>query len=333
MAVFAKVVEAASFSAAARYFGMSPAMVSKHVQALEERLGARLLNRTTRRVSVTEVGQEYYERSRHILAEMEEAESAAGDEQTAPRGRLRVTTPVSFGTHELAPAIADYLAAYPDVSVDLSLDDPYVDLVERRFDLAIRLGDLPDSSLVARKLYALTTIVCASTVYLEKRGTPQTPADLAGHDCLIYSYAVPPNIWTFVDRGGKEERVRVSGRFQANSGDALLALALKGEGILLAPDYIVENDVKAGRLVRLLPGYATHQIPVYAVYPHGRYLSAKTRTFIDFLAARCSHAPQIKSNGVKSVANNADKSADKAAVESVPALPAAVERLAVLNPS
>jgi DNA-binding transcriptional LysR family regulator len=135
MAVFAKVVEAASFSAAARHFGMSPAMVSKHVQALEERLGARLLNRTTRRVGVTEVGQEYYERARHILAEMEEAESAAGDEQTAPRGRLRVTTPVSFGTHELAPAIADYLAAYPDVSIDLSLDDPYIDLVERRFDL------------------------------------------------------------------------------------------------------------------------------------------------------------------------------------------------------
>jgi DNA-binding transcriptional LysR family regulator len=327
MAVFAKVVEAASFSAAARHFGMSPAMVSKHVQALEERLGARLLNRTTRRVGVTEVGQEYYERARHILAEMEEAESAAGDEQTAPRGRLRVTTPVSFGTHELAPAIADYLAAYPDVSIDLSLDDPYIDLVERRFDLAIRLGDLPDSSLVARKLYALTTVVCASPVHLEKHGAPRTPADLAAHNCLVYNYATPQNIWTFVDQSGEEERVRVSGRFQATSGDALLGLALKGDGILLVPDYIVEDDLKTGRLVRLLPDYVTHQIPVYAVYPHGRYLSAKTRTFIDFLAARCSHAPQIKSNGVKSVARNPGNSADKAAVDGVQAPPAAVEHI------
>src|SRR5271155_458844 len=298
MAVFAKVVESASFAAAARHFGMSPAMVSKHVQALEERLGVRLLNRTTRRVGATEVGQDYYERSRRILAEMEEAEVAAGDLQTIPRGRLRVTAPVSFGTHQLAPAIADYLAAYPDVSIDLSLDDPYVDLLERRFDVALRLGHLPDSSLIARKLYSLTTLLCASPGYLETNATPQTPADLASHNCLIYTYATQQNIWNFFDRHGKEESVRVSGRFQASGGDALRVLALKDAGIVLAPCYIVEDDLKAGRLIHLLPDYAAQETPVHAVYPHSRFLSAKTRTFIDFLAARSAHAPQIKCNGV-----------------------------------
>jgi DNA-binding transcriptional LysR family regulator len=298
MAVFAKVVESASFAAAARHFGMSPAMVSKHVQALEERLGARLLNRTTRRVGATEVGQDYYERARHILAELEEAEGAAADLQTIPRGRLRVTAPVSFGTHQLAPAIADYLAAYPDVSIDLSLDDPYVDLLERRFDVALRLGQLPDSSLIARKLYSLKTVLCASPAYLEKNGTPQKPSDLAAHNCLIYTYAAPQNVWNFVDQSGKEEGVRVTGRFQATGGDALRALALKDAGIILMLDYVVVDDLKAGRLIRLLPDYATPETPVHAVYPHSRFLSAKTRTFIDFLASRCAHVPQIKCNGL-----------------------------------
>src|SRR5271163_521713 len=293
MAVFAKVVESASFAAAASHFGMSPGMVSKHVQSLEERLGVRLLNRTTRRVGATEVGQDYYERSRRILAEMEEAEVAAGDLQSIPRGRLRVTAPVSFGTHQLAPAISDYLAAYPDVSIDLSLDDAYVDLLEKRFDVALRLGELSDSSLVARKLYSVTMHLCASPGYLDRNGTPQTPAELAMHNCLIYTYAPPQNVWNFVDRNGKEESVHVSGRFQASGGDALRTLALKDAGIILAPCYIIEDDLKAGRLIHLLADYATQETPVHAVYPHSRFLSAKTRTFIDFLAARSAHAPQI----------------------------------------
>lgn len=166
MAVFVKVVEASSFAAAARHFGMSPAMVSKHVQTLEERLGVRLLNRTTRRVSATEVGQNYYEHCVRILSDIEEAERAAGDLQTAPRGLLRVSASVSFGMRHLAPAIADYLATYPEVSIELSLDDPYVDLLEERFDVAIRLGRLADSSLIARKLGSVETILCASPAYL-----------------------------------------------------------------------------------------------------------------------------------------------------------------------
>jgi DNA-binding transcriptional LysR family regulator len=297
MAVFAKVVESASFAAAARHFDMSPAMVSKHIRTLEERLGVRLLNRTTRRVSATEVGQNYYERCLRILGEVEDAEHAAGDLQAAPRGLLRVTTSVSFGAHQLAPAIADYLVAYPDVSVDLVLQHNYVDLVEERIDLAIRLGQLADSSLITKKLYAVEMVLCASPGYLAANGAPQQPRDLVEHSCLIYTYAAG-RAWTFIDqKPGKEEVIRISGRLLANSGDALLAFALKDTGIVLAPDYLVADELGAGRLIRLLPEYKTQEMPVYAVYPHSHYLSAKTRTLIDFLAARFERLPQIKRDG------------------------------------
>jgi len=297
MAVFAKVVESSSFAAAARHFAMSPAMVSKHIRTLEERLGVRLLNRTTRRVSATEVGQNYYERCLRILKEMEDAERAAGDLEAAPRGLLRVTTSVSFGAHQLAPAIADYLIAYPDVSIDLSLHDNYVDLLEERIDLAIRLGQQSDSSLIAKKLYAVEMVLCASPGYLAANGTPQKPRDLVTHNCLIYTYAAP-RAWTFTNqKTGKEEVVRITGRLLANSGDALLALALKDTGVVLAPDYLVTDALRDGRLVRLLAAYTTQETPVYAVYPHSHYLSAKTRTFIDFLAARFGLRPQSKQNG------------------------------------
>ena len=245
MAVFAKVVDSASFAAAARHFGMSPAMVSKHVQTLEDRLGVRLLNRTTRKVSPTEAGQDYYERAVRILAEMEDAETIASDMQTSPRGELRVTAPVSFGTHVLAPAVADYLVEYPDVSIDLNLDDPYVDLVERRLDVGIRFGHLENSSLIARKLFTLEIILCGSPVYLERNGTPHKPADLAKHRCLIYTHAAPLRLWSFIDRDGKEEVANVSGRFHANSGDVLLPPALSGCGLLLAPDYLVKDHLKS----------------------------------------------------------------------------------------
>ena len=297
MTIFVKVVDAGSFAAAARHFGMSAAMASKHVQTLEEHLGARLLNRTTRRVSATEVGQHFYERCMRILSELEEAERAAGDLQTTPRGLLRVTAPVSFGTRQLGPAIADYLTSYPDVSIDLSLDDQYVDLLARRFDLAIRLGALVDSSLIARKLSSLAMVVCASPGYLEKYGTPREPRDLVFHNCLAYTHANPQSVWTFVDQNGEQNVIRFSGRFLANSGDALLALVLRGAGIMLGPDYLVEDELKAGRLMSLLPDYSTPETPVHAVYPHSHYLSAKTRTFIDFLATRFGHAVRDLSNG------------------------------------
>ncbi len=261
-------------------------MVSKHVQTLEERLGVRLLNRTTRRVGATEVGQDYYERCLRILTDIDEAERAAGDLQTAPRGLLRVTAPVSFGIRHLAPAIGDYLLAYPDVSIDLSLDDPYVDLVEERLDLAIRVGHLADSSLMARKLCEVAMIVCASPAHLAAHGAPHTPSDLGKHNCLVYTYSTQQSTWRFFDRAGTEHAIRISGRFLANNGDALRALALNGVGIIFAPDFLVEDDLRTGRLVPLLQDYTTPETPVHAVFPHSRYLSAKTRTFIDFIAAR-----------------------------------------------
>ena len=304
MAVFVRVVEASSFAAAARHFGMSPAMVSKHVQTLEQRLGVRLLNRTTRHVSATEVGQTYYERCQRILTELDATERAVGDQQSAPRGRLRIAAPVSFGMRHLAPAVAEYLARYPDVSIDLNLDDPSVDLLEEGLDLAIRVGRLADSSLIARKLCAAETILCAAPDYLAARGTPQTPDDLAGHHCLVYSYSTPRGVWRFTDSGGGEYTVRIDGRVQANSGDALRELALHGLGIILLPDFIVDDDVRAGRLVRLLGDYTKAETPVHAVYPHGRFLTAKTRSFIDFLAARfgrTTEAPAARPPALRAV--------------------------------
>ncbi len=182
------------------------------------------------------------------MSELEDAERAAGDLQSAPRGLLRVTAPVSFSYRYLAPAIADYLKMYPDVSIDLNLDDHYVDLVEERFDVAIRVGDLADSSLMSRKLCAIATTVCASPDYLERNGAPQTPGDLTKHNCLVYTYANQQSVWRFVDRHDREHAVRVNGRFLANNGDVLRALAVKDAGVVLAPDFIVDEDLQAGLL-------------------------------------------------------------------------------------
>jgi DNA-binding transcriptional LysR family regulator len=296
MAVFAKVVESASFAAAARHFDMSPAMVSKHVRTTEERLGVRLLNRTTRRVSATEVGQNYYERCLRILSELEDADRAASDLQAAPRGLLRLTTSVSYGARVLSPAVVDFLVAYPDLSIELNLHDHVVDLLEERTDLAIRLGQLSDSSLIAKKLTSVEMVLCASPGYLEANGTPQRPRDLLKHNCLVYTYSAS-RTWTLADPNGNEEVVNISGRLLANSGDSLLALALKDAGIIYAPDYLVGDDLREGRLLRLLPEYTMPDIPVHAVYPHSRLLSAKTRTFIDFLVARFSPTSQIEAVG------------------------------------
>jgi DNA-binding transcriptional LysR family regulator len=291
MSVFVKVVEGSSFAAAARQLRMSPAMVSKHVQTIEERLGVRLLNRTTRRVSPTEVGQSYYERCLRILSELAEAERAAADSNTTPRGLLKISAPFTFGIAHVAPAIAAYLAAHPDVSIALSLRDRFVDLLDEGFDLAIRIGQLPDSSLIARRLIAIQTILCASPTYLRQHGTPHRPRDLATHNCLVYASSASRGEWRFLDRHGTAETEQVSGRFTADNGDALRILALEGEGIVRVPIYIVDADLAAGRLVRVLADYEAAATPVSAVYPHSRFLSAKVRSFVDFLAAHLQRPP------------------------------------------
>jgi DNA-binding transcriptional LysR family regulator len=292
MAVFVKVVESSSFAAAARHFRLSPAMVSRHVHALEEQLGAQLLNRTTRRVSPTEVGQAYYQRVRQILADIEEADRLASDLQATPRGLLRITSSQSFGIRHLAPAIADYLALCPDVQMDVTLNDRYLEIIEEGFDLAIRIGHLESSSLIARRLAPIRMALCAAPGYVARHGTPQTPADLAQHNCLIYAYAESQREWRFVDSAGKEHAIDVSGRLRANNGDVLRIAALQGQGVALGPTFILGEDIRAGTLVRLLPDYTPPEVGLYAVYPPSRHLSVKVRSFVDFLVTRLGGEPE-----------------------------------------
>jgi DNA-binding transcriptional LysR family regulator len=288
--VFVKVVEGASFVSAARYFSLSPAMVSKHVRTLEQRLGARLLNRTTRRVSPTEVGKHYYERCLHILGEIAAADDLAADLHAAPRGLVRVAAPAAFGNTVVASAVADYLSAYPDVSIDLVLNDRGIDLLDEGFDLAIQAGPLPDSSLIARRLGVALMTACAAPSYIARHGEPKRPGDLADRSCFDCSAAKLSGVWTFAAADGAETTVRVGqARFHANSGEALRTLALRGEGIVLLPRFIVAHDLEAGRLVQLLDGYSAAPTMIHVVYPHSRLLPAKVRTFVEFLAARVSH--------------------------------------------
>ncbi|KAA2213358.1 LysR family transcriptional regulator [Teichococcus oryzae] len=289
MEAFVRVAERGGFTAAAAELRLSRAMVSKHVQDLEEHLGARLLNRTTRKVSLTEAGRVYYERTIQLLADLAETEGAVGELQARPRGRLRVNAPVSFGVLHLATAVADYMAAHPEVTVELTLNDRVVDLVEEGYDLAIRIARLPDSSLIARRLAPCRMVACAAPEYLERRGWPRHPADLTGHDCLGYRYQARAE-WVFEGPQGPVP-VRIRGRLDSNNGDVLRAAALRGAGIVLQPSFIVGADLAAGGLVPVLPGYRLPDLAIQAVYPPGRHLSAKIRSFIDFLLPRFGEHP------------------------------------------
>jgi DNA-binding transcriptional LysR family regulator len=291
MAAFTKVVSAGSFSAAAREMQVSQALVTKQIQELESWLGARLLNRTTRRLSLTEVGAAFYERAARILEAIEEAKGAAGALQTVPRGRLRINAPVSFGLIHLAPVVTDFLKRFPDVSVELLVNDRVVDLLEGEFDVGVRIGRLRDSSLIARKIAPVRLAVCAAPDYLARRGVPRTPDDLATHDCLEYTYFESRGEWRLLNPEGDEIVVPVSGRYLANNADVLRTTAIAGGGIILAPTFIIGDDLRAGRLVRLLPDYPPPEQGLHALYPPGRHLSAKVRCFVDFLVARFGGEP------------------------------------------
>ena len=282
MRTFVAVVLEGSFSRAAERLNMSPQLVSKYVAQLETRLGARLINRSTRRLSITEVGQAYYERCRDVLADIDEMENAVGDAATAARGTLRINAPMTFGTLHLSAAIAEYQRGQPEVSVDLTLDDRVVDIVSEGYDIAIRIGRLRESSLVARKLAPVRLVVCASPDYLEERGVPDTPQDLKHHECLRYTLAPDLNRWQFRESDDIHD-VQVTGSFLANNGDAIRLAALAGRGLALQPTFIVGDDIRAGRLQRVLQDYELDPMGVYAVYAHRKYLSGKVRTFVDFL--------------------------------------------------
>ncbi|MDH3231391.1 MAG: LysR family transcriptional regulator, partial [Alphaproteobacteria bacterium] len=247
MAVFARVVEANSFTEAARRLGMSKAAVSKQVSKLEERLGARLLNRTTRRLSLTEVGAAFYERCARIVAEAEEAELAVTRLNATPRGTLRIDAPVNFGMQYLAPLLPPFMLQHPDLRVDMSFNDRFVDLVEEGCDLAVRIGQLPDSSLVARKLAETRSVICAAPSYWDRHGRPGDPSDLANHDCFAYSYLATGSEWRLQGPGG-EVAVRVSGSLAANNGDVLRQAAVAGLGVVAMPVFIVCDDLRKGRL-------------------------------------------------------------------------------------
>ena len=284
IATFVRVAELASFTAAAAALGISRTVASDRVMQLEARLGVKLLNRTTRRVSLTEAGLAYLDRARQALATLEEAEQEASTLTGRPRGVLRVNAPVTFGARHVAPAVASFLAVHPELGVELTLADRRGNLLEEQVDVAVRIGRLEDSSLVARRLAPCRSIVCAAPAYLAARGMPEHPADLVKHDCLSYAYAAAGDLWRF-ERDGQQENVRVGSRIWSNNGEALAYAAIAGLGIALKPTFIVGEALRDGRLVPVLPGWSVPPLGVHAVWPPSRYLPFKTRAFIDHLAA------------------------------------------------
>ncbi|MEO8740387.1 MAG: LysR family transcriptional regulator [Casimicrobiaceae bacterium] len=286
ISAFARVVEAGSFVGAAARLDVSVSAVSRQVSDLEAHLDARLLNRTTRRLSLTESGRVFYERCVQLLADLDEAEQSAGAGTVTPRGTLRLTCGTTFGTRYLAPAIADFMVRYPEMRFDVDLSDRATDLVDEGFDAAVRIGAIGSQNLVGRKIGEMRLICCAAPSYLARRGEPQTPEDLAAHACMTYEYLPVKNVWPFRDREGRDRSVRVSGPVHANSGHFIATLAATGVGIVLEPDFIVGRDVRVGHLVPMLREFATPTSNISVVYPSRRHLSAKVRAFADFLAVR-----------------------------------------------
>jgi DNA-binding transcriptional LysR family regulator len=291
IAVFVRVVERGSFTLAADDLEISRAAASKYVSRLEQRLGARLLQRTTRRLSLTEAGAALFEASRGALERIEEAQGAIARFQAEPRGRLRVSAPMSFGILHLGPVLAGFTREHPHVSLDLSFDDRYVNLVEEGFDVAIRIGRLADSSLVARKLAATRLVVCASPSYLAEHGEPEVPEDLAAHNCLLYSYLATANVWRFVAPDGREIPVAVGGNLRANNGIVEAEAAVAAMGILMTPTFYVGPLIRAGRLKRILTAYRMPEIGIHAVYPQREHVPPKVRVFVEFLAKRFGRKP------------------------------------------
>jgi DNA-binding transcriptional LysR family regulator len=285
MEVFTNVVEFEGFSAAASHLGISRASVSKQVIQLEESLGARLLNRTTRRVSVTEVGEAYYERCKRVLAEVEEADLLVEQLHSEPRGTLKVSAPMSFGVAHLGPAVSDFLSEYRELSISLTLNDRFTDLIEEGFDIAIRIAQSADSSLIARRLSGVRCVMTATPEYLERKGVPTKPQDLSGHQCLSYSYLASGLEWSIFGPNGATS-VKVSGPLKANNGEVLLQAARQNLGVAFLPNVLVREDIQAGVLVPVLEQYRLPELSVYAVSPPNRFPARKVQAFIAFLAER-----------------------------------------------
>jgi DNA-binding transcriptional LysR family regulator len=291
LAAFVAVVETESFTAAADRLGTAKSVVSRRVSALEERLGVQLLRRTTRRLSLTDTGQSFYEHSARILADLDEAESAVLQEHGELRGTLRIALPLSFGVRHMCRPVAEFGRKHPRVHFDLDLNDRRVDLVEEGADLAVRIGRLTDSSLIARRLFEARTVVCASPAYLEENGMPRRPEELREHRCLVYANLAEPTKWVCDDADGNRIRVDVTATMSASSGDFLCAAAAQGLGIAMQPTFIAGESIRRGELVPILTDCLWPVTPAYAVYPPTRHLSYRVREFIDHLAEYFSGTP------------------------------------------
>jgi len=291
MSVFARVATLGNFSAAGRALGLSQTMVTKHIAATEARLGLKLLHRSTRRLTLTEAGRNYLESCERILADIEDAETSARADHVEPRGTLRLNVPLSFGIREIAPALAEFARLHPDLSIDLGLSDRYVDLIDEGWDLAVRIGLLRDSSLVARWLAPCHVIMCAAPAYLAARGTPRKLADLTAHNCLGYTLPSPASAdrWLFGANG--DVAVKVAGNLRASNGDALLAAALAGQGLIYQPTFLIGDHLRSGNLVALPLDEPTRALPIHAILPTGRQPPAKVRAFVEFLAGRFRPGP------------------------------------------
>ena len=291
LTVFAKVVDEGGFSAAARAMNLTPSAVSKQIGRLEDRLGARLLNRTTRSLSLTPEGRNFYDRCTRILADIDDAEAEVTQAHDSPRGVLRISCGVAFGRHQVSPLVPEFLERYPDVQVEMTLTDSVVDLVEQGIDLAVRFGELRDSSLIARFLARSKRAICASPEYLERHGIPQTPQELDQHNCLFFSNLPHLNEWIFKMPDG-EYAYQPNGNFCANNGETIHEMALQGLGIARLAEFLVSPDVRDGKLERILTDYYRDiTVPIHALYPTRRHLSPKLRAFLDFLVEKFSPIP------------------------------------------
>ncbi|HEX7816750.1 LysR family transcriptional regulator [Dyella sp.] len=285
MGMFVRVVEAGSFAAAAEEAGVSATMVGKHIRGIEQRLGARVLHRTTRRQQLTEVGRLYYDRCKQVLADIELADASAQELQATPRGTLRMTAPLTFGSRTLVPALVDYLDRHPEVAIELSLDNRVYDMVSEGFELALRVGDIADDALVARPMQPFRMLLAASPAYLARHGTPRTPQDLASHACISLSNWTPRDRWRLTGPAGEIE-VPVHGRLAGNHGEALRIAALAHAGIILQPEILLGDDLHAGRLVHVLPDWGSRPMPTNLLYAPDRRPTAKLRSIVEFLVQR-----------------------------------------------
>ena len=291
MEVFVEVVRKNGFARAADALETSPANVTRIISDLEAHLGTRLLNRSSRKMSLTESGDALYERAKAIVEDMAEVEAIASSSSMKPRGTLRINAPLSFGILHLAPLWPKFMALHPEVELEVALIDRVVDIVEEGYDMAIRISRTGSTSHAARKLAASRNIVCAAPSYLKRHGTPLTPDDLKAHNCIGYRYSATADEWNFLDQQGRPHAVKVSCNMHSNNGDTARAAALAGAGIIWQPTFLIGADLRAGRLVPLLPGFHLPDIDVLAVYPSRRHLSAKVRVMIDFLADQFKDTP------------------------------------------